>query len=448
MKMQMKFQPVLFLFAAIAFLAVILTLTPPPVISQTDSAEKTGLLAENHFSTRSTENEGLLYLPLVLKPLTSLAGQISVVTLDLPTPLAGATGSWCTWGGCSIGPRLYHAPLPDDSTLIGWTDQQGHGHITQLSANTTQDWLFPNQEIRGLTAHADGSFAVVLWDAVAETIRLTKREAGGSLAWTTNLNSSIARADFWLGDGRLAYGDGRYAAYFTVKGIAGGFTGHHGDQLTYVNDQGIVQTGGWNWGCSHSMAQLVTYHPGLNQFAAVCSSDCFPDKSIHWVNASHQIYQADGNCGGLVSAQLGQMAAGNESWKLLFNAQEQPCCAGKGIALATLTADQQSSYTWLTNSNGQTERDPVIARLGANVTDERYLVGWLTTHNGGYWLGVIDETGSFLIGPENMTAAGISWGNRDDSFHTRADGRVSWVQGAANGNQIRLFTFDGAPFLP
>ncbi|MFO7681696.1 MAG: hypothetical protein R6X34_16760 [Chloroflexota bacterium] len=445
--MPMKFQPVLFSLVLTALLAAFLTLSLPPAVSQTGPPEMPDLLAEDPSSTRSAANDDLLYLPLVVKSL-SLTGQMSSVTLQLPTPLAGTAGSWCTWSGCALGPRLYLAPLADDSTLIGWTDQQGTGHVTRHTNGATEDWLFPNQAIRGLTAHADGGFAVLLWDTAAETIRLSRRQANGSQIWTTNLNSDIARAEFWLGDGRLEYGNGLYAAYFTVKGVSGGFTGHYGDQLTYVSDSGVVQTGGWNWGCSHSMAQLVTYHPQLDQFAAVCSSDCFPDKSIHWVNASHQIYQADGNCGGLVSAQLGQMAVGNDSWKLVFNAQEQPCCTGKGIALATLTADQQSSYTWLTNSNGQTERDPAIARLGASVTDERYLVGWLTTQDNSYWLGVIDETGNFIIGPDNMTAAGVSWGNRDESFRTRVDGRVSWVQGAANSSQIRLFTFDGAPFLP
>jgi hypothetical protein len=439
--MSNRFPKTLFLLMAVSLLAILLTRTTSRATTQ---ANVTPLL-KTAVTTTSPDN---LYLPLIARPITSLAAQISVTTINLPVPLAGTAGSWCTWGGCAIGPRLYHAPLPDGSTLIGWTDGQGHGHITHHATTLINDWLFPNQEIRGLVAHEDGRFAVILWQANSQTLWLSQRLADGSESWTTNLNSTIARADFWLGDGRLEYGNGLYAAYFTVKGIAGGPEGHHGDQLTYVNDSGAIQPGGWNWGCSHSMAQLVTYHPQLDQFAAVCSSDCFPDKSIHWVNASHQIYQADGNCGGLVSAQLGQMAVGNDTWMLVFNAQERPCCTGKGIALATLTADQQSSFVWLTNTAGQTEQDPAIARIGTGGTAERYLVGWLTNNDNSYWLGVIDETGHFWYGPDNVTAAGIGWGNRDESFRTGADGRISWVQGDAGGSQIRLFHFDGGPFLP
>jgi hypothetical protein len=143
------------------------------------------------------------------------------------------------------------------------------------------------------------------------------------------------------------------------------------------------------------------------------------------------------------------MALAADSWKLVFNAQDEPCCDSQGVALATLTADQQSSIVWLTNSNGEFERDPVIGRIGTDVGGNgRYLVGWLMSNNNSYWLGVIDDAGSFIMEPENVSPAGIAWGNRDDSFRTRADGTISWVQADASGNEIHLFRFNGAPFLP
>lgn len=407
--------------------------------------EKTTLVSE---SENTTSSASTLYLPLISKPLT-LSGLITVTDITLPASLEGTAGSWCTWGGCSIGPRLYHSPLPNGNTLIGWTDQQGNGHVSLVNGNSVTHWNYGGTAVRGLVAHADDSFAVTLWSSSTETIYLSRRTSTNGEVWTTNMNSAIGEADFWLGDGRLDYGDGRYAAYFTVQGIPGQWAaGHHGDQLTYVGDNGDLQSGGWDWGCSHSMAQLVSYHPTLNEFAAVCSSDCFPDKSIHWVNAGHQIYQGDGNCGGLVSTQLGQMALNEVAWKLVFNAQDQPCCEGNGIALATLDSSQQSSYVWLTDTNGIYERDPVIARIGADLGNGRYLVGWMMLNDNSYWLGVINDSGQFLFGPENVTAVGIRWGNRDDSFRTRPDGTVSWVQADPNSATIRLFQFNGDVFLP
>ncbi len=381
------------------------------------------------------------YLPFMKKLLT-LKGLTTITEIILPHPLAAATGSWCTWSGCLIGPPLYHAPLTDGRTLIGWTDNSGNGHASFISGSAIQTTIdFSGREVRGLFAHNDNSFAVLLFDPATDIMWLSRRASNGSETWATNLNNPGNIPDFWLGDGRLTYGNGQYLAYYTITG-----GGHYGDQLTYVNDSGAVQTGGWGWGCSHSMAQLVSYHPGLDDFIAVCSSDCYATKGI-LINDNQRIYEADGNCGGLASAQLGQLALSTNSWKLVFNAVDRPCCNGQGIAFATIQANLQSSYVWLTQTDGSTERDPVMARLGTGSGPERYLVGWMTTNNNAYHLAVVDSSGNFIFPAEEVSSAGIRWGNRDDSFRTRADGTISWVQGDAESTQLRLYTFDGGSFL-
>jgi hypothetical protein len=392
-------------------------------------------------ATSDKAGSTLTHLPLVVNPVT-MKGATQITEITLPHPLAAATGSWCTWSGCLIGPPLYHAPLADGRTLVGWTDNSGNGHASFISDSTIQTTInFSGREVRGLYAHNDNSFAVLLFDPTTDIMWLSRRASNGSETWATNLNNPGNIPDFWLGDGRLTYGNGQYLAYYTITG-----GGHYGDQLTYVNDSGAVQTGGWGWGCSHSMAQLVSYHPGLDDFIAVCSSDCYASKGI-LINDNQRIYEADGNCGGLVSAQLGQLALSTNSWKLVFNAVDRPCCNGQGIAFATIQANLQSSYVWLTQTDGSTERDPVMARLGTGGGPERYLVGWLTTNNNAYHLAVVDGSGNFIFPAEEVSSASIRWGNRDDSFRTRADGTISWVQGDAESTQLRLYTFDGGSFL-
>jgi hypothetical protein len=388
------------------------------------------------------------YLPLVMAPPSTLKGATTRMDLALPEPLAGTSSSFCVWNWCSISPRLYHEPLTDGRTLVGWTDSGGDGHVSVVgSAGIEQTFDFAARSLRGLVAHGDGSFAVLLYDAGSRVIWLSKRQANGAAIWTTNLNSTIAAPDFWLGGSRLAYGDGLYAAYFTVQGTSGGFTGHYGDQLTYVNDSGVVQSTGWDWGCSHSMAQLVNYHAALDAFIPVCSSDCYASKGI-LIEDHYVAYPCDGNCAGFVSAQLGQMAHGDEVWLLVFSALNRPCCTGKGIGLATIDGSFGSTFTWLTDTDGTYERDPVIARLGTDASADRFLVGWTTTNNGVYWMAVIDGAGDFIVEPEEVTSAGIAWGNRDDSFRTRPDGTVSWVQGDPGSTTLHLFRFDGASYLP
>jgi hypothetical protein len=90
----------------------------------------------------------------------------------------------------------------------------------------------------------------------------------------------------------------------------------------------------------------------------------------------------------------------------------------------------------------------VLARLGSSLGSDRYLVGWRTANNGVYWLGVINGNGVFLKGPEEVSSAGIGWGNRDDSFRTRADGNVSWVQGDPGSQTLRLFRFSASGYVP
>jgi hypothetical protein len=389
------------------------------------------------------------YLPIVSKPVANLKSLVTEVTLTLPQPLATTSGNWCTWGWCSLSPRLYHEPLSDGRTLVGWTDSSGNGHISVIGNSGSLDhtYDFPALSVRGLVAHDDGKFAVLLWDSGSKIMWLSKRNANGSGIWTINIDGSLTSFNPGIGDSRLAYGNDLYAAYFAVHGDTGWPQGHEGDQLTYVSSDGIIQSGGWEWGCSHSMAELINYHPTLNKFVPVCSSDCYASKGI-LLNDSQVVYPCDGNCGGLVSAQLGQIALSDNSWKLVFNALSRPGYVGKGIGLATIDGSFQSSYVWLTNTHGEFERDPVIARLGSNLQTDRYLVGWTTTNDNVYWLGVINGSAGFLAGPEEVSSAGIAWGNRDDSFRTRADGSVSWVQGNPGSTTLHLFRLNGSAYIP
>jgi hypothetical protein len=389
------------------------------------------------------------HLPLVFKPVADLKSLVARVAVTLPHPLSGPVQSWCTWGWCTISPRLYHEPLSDGRFLLGWTDSTGDGHVSLLSQTgaIAQTYDYPSRSVRGMVAHEDGKFAILLWDAGSKIMRLGKRNLDGSEIWTVSVDGSLTSFDDGIGDSRLAYGNNLYAVYFAVYGDSGWVKGHNGDALTYVSSGGVVQAGGWEWGCSHSMAELISYHPTLSKFVPICSSDCYASKGI-LLNDNQVVYTCDGNCGGLVSAQLGQVTHNETSWKLVFNAMSTPNVAGKGIGLATIDGDFNSNYVWLTNTSGEYERDPVLARLGSSLQSDRYLVGWRTTDDGVYWLGVIAGSGAFLAGPEEVTSAGIAWGDRDDSFRGQVDGSVTWVRGEPLSAALSLYRFDGSAGLP
>ncbi len=382
-----------------------------------------------------------IYLPVIYRPYDNLKQRIVKYTLTLPHPLAGSTDSWCTWTYCSIGPRLYHEPLTGGGELVGWTDSSSSGHVSRVvNGNISSTLDITARSVRGLAAQSDGGFAVLLWDASAKIMYLARYNASNGLQWQTNIDDSLTSFNPGIGDSRLAYGGNRYAAYFAVHGDSGWVGGHEGDQLTYLDSAGAIQSGGWDWGCSHSMAELVGYNSNLGKFIPICSSDCFASKGI-LINDSQVVYPSDGNCGGLVSTQLGQVASSSSGWKIIFNAMTSNGFKGYGIGLASVDGSFNSSYTWLTHTNGTYERDPVLARLGSSLNSASYLAGWMTTNNNTYWLGLITGSGAFQIGPEEVSSAGVRWGNRDDSFRTAPDGSITWVQGDPGSSTLHLYRF-------
>ncbi len=369
-----------------------------------------------------------------------LGDRVAVTPIVLPASLEGSTSSWGTWGSSAIGPRLYLAPRSDGALLLGWTDASGTGRISLLSNGSAAAVdSFTGHKLKGLVAHDDGSYAVLRWDSPAETMRLAKYDVGGTQFFATIVDTSNTEFDEWLGDSRLTFGNGSYAAYYTVYGTGSWMEGHYGDQLRYVNGSGSI-TGGWEWGCSHSMAELVSWDQDLG-FVALCSSDCYPSLGLV-KNNSQNLVTSDGNCGGLVSLQLGQMAAGEGEWKAVFNAMDMTCCDGFGIGFVRFGGAGGTNLTWLTNTNGAYERDPVMARLpDAPGGGERYLVGWRLSNTGEFHLAVVSGDGSIVEGPDPVGGQGIAWGNRDDSFQSRPDGSVSWVHGNPNSSTVTLFTY-------
>ena len=367
-----------------------------------------------------------------------IESQIVTSALALPQSLEANSSTWCTWTSCTIGPRLYLASRSDGSLLVGWTDNFGTGHVSMVSdSSISSTHNFTGSRVRGLVVHDDGSYAVLLKNGA--TLSLSKRAANGSKTWTTNLNSTIAEDSSTLGDHRLAYGGGYYAAYWAVHGISGGYAGHEGDQLTFVDDSGVIQAGGWGWGCSHSMAELVGYHTNAAGFTVFCTTDAFPDPPGLKMNHYTTVFRGDGNQGGLVSVQLGQMAESETGWKVAFNALDTASSEAYGVGLATV-GGPTPGVVWLTATDGTDERDPVMARIGSQVP-ERYLVGWRTRNNGVFHIGVIDNAGVFLEGPEDMSATGPGWGNRDDSFRPTANGSIAWLEGSAGSTTLRLYRY-------
>lgn len=367
-----------------------------------------------------------------------VADRIATTTFTLPSNLASTSPSFCLGGYCSISPRLYLAPRSDGSHWLGWTGSDGTGHVSLLSGNTiASTFNYSGEEIRGLIAHDDGSFALLLRRSADNSMRLTKRSAADASVFSTALANTVAIAQMNTGDARLAYGNSRYAAYFAVHGTSGNFNGHEGDQLTYLSNTGAAISGGWNWGCSHQLAGLMGYHPGMNAFGAICLSDCYASKGILF-NNGRNLFPIDASCNGTTYGQFGQLANGNSAWKLAFVAQDRAGFPARGVGFLSFTdnASVAPTVTWLTNTSGANERDPVLARIGST-GPERFLTGWREGTT--FKLGVVDTSGAYVTPAE--TVSGVSWGDRDDSLRSTPGGKVAWVAGTPGTRTLKLFVY-------
>nr|CAB3262201.1 uncharacterized protein LOC100178652 [Phallusia mammillata] len=425
--------------------------------------------------------------PEQVQATTSYAG-FNVTLRHIPFPggfrVEDVLESWCTYEKCAVSPRTYYHPVTANFSIVGITDVNGQGHVLLLDEShspykhVTTDVDGEAAMVAGIHGFHDESFAVLLYlgeNPPRDTkMYLQFYRSDLSVKWSSQLKSAIAVPDRTVGDFRLSYGAGFFAAYFSVFGIDNFANATNGEQLYFVNDDGKVKstsyqipgqefvTSGDAWGCSHALAQLVGYHSIDNQFLTVCAADLYPKGiSIGDSVAGTLLFKADGNGRGFSTAQLGQLAEADFGWKLIFNAQDADCCPGQGVGFMTIYNENDQitgkqafdSVVWLTNSDGKTERDPAMARLfegDINIfAEEKFLVGWKTNEE--FSLGVVNSFGMFLKNPVLMTGLSIekdnfictdhcvSWGNRDDSFKTLPNGKAAWISTEALSNTFTLY---------
>jgi subtilisin-like proprotein convertase family protein len=102
-----------------------------------------------------------------------------------------------------------------------------------------------------------------------------------------------------------------------------------------------------------------------------------------------------------------------------------------------------TAATWLTNTTGTEERDPVLARIGTSLGSNRFLVGWRMQTGNTFNLAVVNAAGTILDAVE-VVSPNVGWGNRDDSMKPRPDGSITWLQGAAGSTALKLHRYSEA----
>lgn len=359
------------------------------------------------------------------------------------------------------------APKSDGTALLAWTDAtQSVIKVANLSAGDTLKSYLP--DISGLQVHAaltdsKGTvLAVVSNDpdiysskycyssatpsnAVCGKMDLVGIDNAGASRFRTTLtkkgNADSVGAQFiwWYGHtARLATDGSRYGVYYrgamsTARpNVAGEVDIHAGDTLKFVGTDGAVQSGGWDWGCSHSWSVRLGYN---GTWGAACHGDAYPnamqlarlttssaaENDLQWLSGTDASSRA---LGGLVpitgSGFWMNYIQTNSSGALVLKLAKLPDSGSTISTDLTIAAATglDSSYPFR----------PYMAALG----NDKLLLGWKS--GGKLVLAVANaNTGAITEGPVSTNAPISTF----QDFVTTASGDVVWAH-SDGGQSIQV----------
>ena len=343
------------------------------------------------------------------------------------TPLADRVRT-TTVTATGAGGTVFLAAQPSGCSKAAWASG-GSVHVTPLDGGDqrfSDDATTTGSEIRGLVAHDDGSAVLVVRGDEMVLVRLAANGTPQFENIIVGNNSHQTEGDRWIDswphEGRLAWSGSGYAAYFGQTGNWGSQGNHQGDHLAMFTASGAAASGGWDWGCSHSLDVRIT-HNG-HRFGPVCLSDCYPGKGIYFNHNTLVRNEPSGNCAGGSSASLGGLAPVADGFWLSFASDEGR--ASHDIALVHIdNGGGVSTPVWLTSTDSVHEANAHLARYGAGML-AAYSAGGQATFV------VLDSSGAVTDGPVTL---GVQLPGGSD-MTTFPNGDVGWAVASAGGLSI------------
>ncbi|KKY22441.1 hypothetical protein UCDDS831_g03606 [Diplodia seriata] len=201
--------------------------------------------------------------------------------------------------------RTPFAVSPDGkSAYLAYLDSsETDVHVQQLDPSTfeatgTTVTVSGAKEAGGLVAHDDG-FAILVNEAMPSgttnappsdtPVAVLYRYTSGKQTWKTWLGGPGVHASDGLSaspdmNGDLVYSSdaSMYGAYFVVTDYSGDASGHFGDSIEYVKEDGTLTTidgASSSWGCSHNTG-IAFEAADAAPFASICSED----QGAIWLN--------------------------------------------------------------------------------------------------------------------------------------------------------------------
>jgi hypothetical protein len=390
------------------------------------------------------------------------ASQVHVVTLDASDQVV--PGSAFTLPGYDVQ-DIYAdtngGVMLVSRTAMGATDNNNCGDINNLCGLTAN---YP-------TAASCYDMYMVRFDGASETWATKLTDTTPSLpAYGTSATSGGNVIFVWseyAHNGRIAFDGTSYAGYFgaaiTVPGqgcvgsstLTTGVNIHQGDRMKVVNGSGALQTSGFDWGCSHSGYERVTYDTAAKKFIPVCKNDAPTGSKSGRIALAPNTSTIDPI--DLYYSDLGNVlqAGGGGNWIISSDIRAGQTANANGLAdvhllhiasTSALTPDKDLTLV----SDSENDRAPHLATYGSG----QMLAAWEeSTSTGDFaqndknrqmYLQILDSTTG--AAPAGSSASSVGplmlspnvLGSRYQDFRTYPDGSVAYPAPGSSATKIKI----------
>jgi hypothetical protein len=379
------------------------------------------------------------------------------------------------------------SPMPGGGSRLAWMGSDSKVHITTLDVNdavTGAPFALPAKDFGDLYADDKGGVLLLTRDAqgggtlncgdptnlcgtppsppIACYDMYMVRFDGSAESWATKLTDSSAalppystsktgaavKMIWWYAHhGRIVSDGTNFAGYFgTAESISqnGCINIHQGDRMKVVNPAGAIQSGGFDWGCSHSGYERILWDDAQKKYLTVCKND-LPTSGesgkIAFAPSASAIYPVD-----LYYSNVGNLVAGANGgyWLTVSNSRTGQPANKDGLAdvhLLHFTTSTPDRDVVLASDTGLNDRAPHLAAWG----NTRMIAAWETSTAAGdldpndknrkLYVQAVDGT----LGSVHSTPLLVNVkGNRYQDFKSYPDGSVAYAAPGTAPTKIQI----------
>ncbi|KAG7395179.1 hypothetical protein PHYBOEH_004160 [Phytophthora boehmeriae] len=334
----------------------------------------------------------------------------------------------------------------DGFVLLGTRDAEGGGTLN--CGNPSNLCSAPS------TAVPCYDMYLVRYDGSTETWATKLTSSSSSLPpYSTSATGEEVYMIWWYAHhGRLAYDGSNWAAYF---GCALSVSEdsciniHQGDRMKVVDSSGTVtsDTDSFDWGCSHSGYERITYDNRTDGYAMICKTDS-NNRIMPPNDWDTTIYSVD-----LDAANLGDIvpdsdASSKKYWATVSNSVSSSDADNARVHLIHFAMNAEASGDTILGGTDANERAPHLASIG----DGGLLAMWEGSSTSGdlvegssdrtIYAQVLDASSGSAIS-EKVTVDSSVVGNRYQALKSFPDGSVAYLSKGTTDTSVQVVRFFG-----